>query len=113
VELFVQERAEFREKRKPVYFEHGCKSECQWQKLLEGLVVDGRLRKMPVERIMNVVGDVLYGTMFTNHFLGRTKRFEEQAADINDILFNGVLSAQERTRRADQSPPKRLSKPKT
>ena len=100
VELFIQERAEFRDKRKPVYFEHGCKSECQWKQMLEDLIAAGRLRAVPVERIMTVVGNLLYGTMFTNYFLGPTDSIEQQAADINDVLFNGILSDRERAGRA-------------
>ena len=100
VELFIQERAEFRDKRKPVYFEHGCSSDCQWRQTLEQLIAAGRLRAVPVERIMTVVGNLLYGTMFTNYFLGPTESIEQQAADINDILFNGVLSDRERAGRA-------------
>lgn len=104
VELFIQERAEFRDRRKPVYFEHGCRSECQWQQMLEQLVAVGRLRNVPVERIMTVVGNLLYGTMFTNYFLGTTGSVEQQAADINDVLFNGTLSARERAGRAKNGP---------
>src|SRR3954453_15176535 len=33
VELSIQERAEFREQRKPVYFEHGCSAECPFREL--------------------------------------------------------------------------------
>jgi hypothetical protein len=99
VELFIQERAEFREKRKPVYFEHGCESECHWKGMIERLIADGRLRDVPPERIMTVVGDLLYGTMFTNHLLGRVKPFAEQATDINDVLFHGILSDRERAGR--------------
>ena len=47
---------------------------------------------MPVERVIDVLGDVLYGTMLTNHFAGREKPFEAQAQDILDVVFNGVLS---------------------
>lgn len=99
-ELFIQERAEFREKRKPIYFEKGCRSECHWRGMIEQLITDGRLRRMPPERVMTVAGDLLYGTMFTNHFLGRPRPIEDQAADINDILFNGVLSPRERARQS-------------
>lgn len=100
VELFIQERAEFRDKRKPVYFEDGCKSECQWRQMLERLVAAGRLRDVPTERVMTVVGNLLYGTMFTNYFLGSAGSVEQQAADINDVLFNGILSERERAGRA-------------
>lgn len=45
---------------------------------------------------MAVTSDLLYGTMFTNHFAGRDKPFEEQARDIQDILFRGIFSDSER-----------------
>ena len=67
--------------------------------LLEGLVAAGRVRRMPVERIMNVMGDLVYGTVLTNHIAGRKKSFEEQTADIMEIMFNGILSDGERGRR--------------
>ena len=102
VELFIQERAEFRERRKPVYFEHGCSNEGPWRDLLEGLIAAGRLRKVPTRRIMNVMGDLVYGTMFTNYVAAREQSFEQQAADIIDVVFNGILTDAER-RRTPQS----------
>jgi nicotinamide riboside kinase len=100
VELFIQERAEFRDRPKAIYFEHGCdsKEDCknEWRSSLVGAISKGRLRKIPPERIMAVTSDLLYGTMFTNHFAGRDKPFEEQARDIQDILFRGIFSDSER-----------------
>ena len=96
VELFIQERAEFRDRPKAIYFEHGCENKERWRHTLMTAMAKGRLRKMPVERIMAVTSDLLYGTMFTNHFAGRDKPFEEQAQDIQDVLFRGILSDWER-----------------
>jgi hypothetical protein len=42
---------------------------------------------------MNVVGDCLYGAMFTNHFSNRRIPYERQAADIMDLLMNGVFTS--------------------
>lgn len=104
VELFIQERAEFRDRGKPIYFAQGCeddgKGECAWREMIEQLIAAGRLRDVPVDRVSDVACDLLYGTMFTNHFLGRARPHEEQAAEINDVLFNGILSPRERARRA-------------
>ena len=100
VELFIQEQAEFRDRPKAIYFEHGSvsKDDCknEWRNSLVGAMSKGRLRKIPPERIMAVTSDLLYGTMFTNHFAGRDKPFEEQAKDIQDILFRGIFSDSER-----------------
>ncbi len=53
-----------------------------------------------MERILDVIGDLMYGTMFTNYFAGRNRSPEDQAADILDIAFHGILSDSERSRRA-------------
>ena len=56
-------------------------------------------RQMPVERITDVISDLVYGTMFTNYFTGHRKPPEEQACDILDVVFNGILSESERQRK--------------
>ncbi|UCF34251.1 MAG: TetR/AcrR family transcriptional regulator [Phycisphaerales bacterium] len=91
VELLIQERAEFKDRKKPTYFEHRDANIGRWQALLRRLTEEGRVRDIPVERITDVVGDLLYGTLFTNHFAGRRKSLEEQARDILDIVFEGIL----------------------
>ncbi len=96
VELFIQERAEFKGRRRPIYFQHRDARRGPFRDYLAGLMADGRIRPMPVESVIDVLGDVLYGTMFTNHFAGRDKPFEAQAQDILDVIFNGILSEKER-----------------
>ena len=54
---------------------------------------------MPVERITDVLSDLVYGTMFTNYFTGNQKPFEAQAKDILDVVFHGILSDKERAGR--------------
>jgi AcrR family transcriptional regulator len=99
VELLIQERAEFRDRQQPTYFKHREERRGHWHALLRGLIDAGRLRSIPVERIDDVLGDLVYGTMFTNHFSGRHKSLEDQAGDILDIVFRGILSEPERRRR--------------
>jgi AcrR family transcriptional regulator len=103
VELFIQERAEFRDRKKPVYFERDCADECVWEQSLRDLIATGRVRDVPVERVMTVLGDLVYGTMFTNHFAGRKKPFAEQAADIVDVVFHGILTDVEKRHRASRN----------
>ncbi len=99
VELLMQERAEFKDRKKPTYFEHREVNEKTWQEVLRELASEHRVRDMPVQRITEVVGDLLYGTIFTNHFAGRRKSFEQQAKNILDIVFHGILTDKERVRR--------------
>jgi AcrR family transcriptional regulator len=92
VELFVQERAEFKERRQPIYFQHRDVRRGPWREHFAELIAEGRFRPMPVERVVDVLADVLYGTILTNHFSGRKKPFESQAQDVLDVFFNGVLA---------------------
>lgn len=96
VELLVQERAEFRDRKKPTYFEHRETNQERWRDVFRALIAAGRVRDIPIDRIFDVVGDLLYGTMFTNYFAGRHKPLEAQARDMTDIVFRGFLSDRER-----------------
>lgn len=98
VELLIQERAAFRDRKKPTYFEH---RECNigpWRELFLGLIAAGRVRDVNVDRIMDVLSNLVYGTMFTQHFTGQHKPLEEQARDLIDVCFFGILSDRERQR---------------
>ncbi len=110
VELLMQERAEFKDRKKPTYFQHRDANLGPWKKLYRGLMAEGRVRKMPVDRIIDVVSDLLYGTIFTNYFAGRRKSFSVQAHDAIDIVFHGILGEKERRRRGSARPsPKRAA----
>lgn len=102
-ELQIQERAEFRGRRKPVYFETREARRAPWRDIYRSLIAAGQVRDIPIDRIMDVLGDLVYGTMFTRHFSGRHKPDEEQARDILDIAFHGILTeaGQQRLRHAD------------
>ena len=98
VELLIQERAQFKDRKRPTYFEHREVNVVRWQKLYARLIAEGRVRDLPVERITNVVGNLIYGTMFTNYFIGQAKPVEEQAQEILDIVFRGILTEAELAR---------------
>lgn len=98
VELLIQERAHFRDRKKPTYFEYREANRGRWAELTERVMHEGRIRNMPVDRIMDVIGDLLYGTMFTNYFVGQRRPPAEQAADLFEVAFYGILSDSERQR---------------
>ncbi len=92
VELLVQERAAFRDREPPLYFRHRAERCAPWRDLVDGLVREGVLRDLPAERVTDVIGHALYGTIFTNHFTGSGKSFEDQARDLVDVVFRGILA---------------------
>jgi len=98
VELLMQERAQFKDRTRPTFMEHREVNVQRWRDLYRGLIADGRVRNIPVERISNVIGNLLYGTMFTNYFSGQANSLEDQAQDIIDIAFFGILTDEERRR---------------
>ncbi len=96
VDLMLQERAEFRERRTPTYFLQREAGRARWHGLLRGLIAAGRLRDIPLERIDDVFCDMVYGAMLTNHISGRARPVDEQANGLLDVAFNGILSEAER-----------------
>lgn len=99
VELLIQERAEFKDRKKPTYFAHREANIVRWQELTQALITQGLMRRMPAERITDVVGNLLYGTMFTNFFGGRAKDIAAQAEELLDVVFNGILTPAGKRRR--------------
>jgi AcrR family transcriptional regulator len=98
VELLIQERAQFKDRTKPTYFEHREAHVKRWQDLYRDLIAQERIRDIPVERITDIIGNQLYGTLFTNYFAGSSKTWQQQADDILDVVFNGIISRAERDR---------------
>ncbi len=92
VELLIQERAEFRE-RTSSYFAHGDHARESWRAVLEELMAQGRLRRMPVETVMDTIGDMLYGTIFSDAFSGRPRAGAAAAGRIMDVIMHGILPA--------------------
>ena len=92
VELLIIERAEFRDREQATYFVYSERNHARRKAFIEEGIASGIIRDVPAERILNVVGDCLYGAIFTNHFSNRRIPFERQAMDIIDLLTNGVFN---------------------
>jgi AcrR family transcriptional regulator len=107
VELLIQERANFKDRTKPTYFEHRDANIGTWRELFADLIRAGRVRDLPPRQITDVMSSLVYGTMFTNFFLGgKHESSARQAADIIDIVFHGILNPQRDTPAgAERSPP--------
>lgn len=96
LELLIQERAEFRDRKKPTYLKHREKNIGPWLLLLQALVDEGRVRNLQVETITETISCLLYGTIFTGYFNKSKSNFEEKTIDIVDIVFAGILGDTER-----------------
>lgn len=101
VELLIQERAHFKDRTRPTYIQHREVRGRKWSRLYAEMKAAGRLRDLDPELISDVVGNLIYGTMFTNYFAGPGKPVAEQARDILEVVFRGILSDSERARLDD------------
>jgi AcrR family transcriptional regulator len=99
VELIIQERANFKDRKWPTYFEHRERNVHRWRQMYRDLIAQGRMRDMSVEQISDVLFGAMYGTMFINYFTGQSKPSDVQAHEILDIVFYGILSEKEREHR--------------
>lgn len=100
VELLIQERALFKDRGTPTYFQYRERNIQRWREMYRGLMADGRLRDMPPERISDVVSDLTYGTMCANYFAHRNQDPAEQVEAILDIVWHGILSDSERQKQS-------------
>lgn len=99
VEVLIQERAEFRDRRRPTYYMYRRAHAERWERMYRALMDAGRIRRMPGSRPSAVIGDLLYGVIFTNYFSGKRVRYATRADDVLDVIFHGILTPQEAARR--------------
>jgi AcrR family transcriptional regulator len=104
-ELFFQERVAFHGRETPRYFAGMCEHQSRDEAFLTQLMAAGRLRPVPVEHLLTVVGDLLFGTVLSNHLSGRPADPAAQAAAVVDVLFHGILSDPERKKQHRRAKP--------
>ncbi|MCE2805919.1 MAG: hypothetical protein LW700_12020, partial [Gemmataceae bacterium] len=69
----------------------------------------GRVRDIPVEQILDTMGDLLYGAMFVGYLVGRREEPSAVAARIINIVFGGILTDGERAARQGSTKGKRTN----
>lgn len=104
VELLIQERAIFRDRPQPTFFVYRNARRSRWREIYQSLIDAGRLRNdLPVDDLLDTMSNLLYGTMFTNYFAGRSVPLRQQYKALVEITFRGILSDSERASLQDMS----------
>ena len=82
VELIIQERANFKDRKRPTYFEHRERNIQRWRQLYRDLMAEGRVRAdaRRADLRRRSVG-AIYGTMFINYFTGQAKPSDDSSAE--------------------------------
>jgi AcrR family transcriptional regulator len=99
IELLIQERAIFRDRPRPTFFVYRDARRERWRDFYLQLIAAGRLRNdLAVDDLLDSIGNLLYGTMFTNYFTGRSVPLCQQYRSVLELTFRGMLSDSERQR---------------
>jgi AcrR family transcriptional regulator len=93
IELFVQERAEFRDHPHSTYFEHRRTNIARWSSFMESLMQRGYVRKLQPDWLVETLNQLLYGQILLHHYSKDTKAtLVGRANDILTIFFTGILT---------------------
>lgn len=93
VELLIQERAIFKNRKRPTYFEYRDATRETWRDFYRELIASGLIRSdLPLDGMLDMIGNSLYGTMFTNHFAGRSTSLDEQYEVLLKVIYQGVCT---------------------
>lgn len=111
-ELLAHERAELRDRGRSLYFEHRDRTIEPWRAVVRQLVAEGRLRPLDPRLYTDTVSDILYGWALASRFGGKRAAIEVRARELLDLLFEGILSDEERTRRRRRTAPRTREKKK-
>lgn len=92
VELFIQERAEFRDCTKPLYFLYKDAERQGWMALFQVMEDGGCLRPGSAEAALEALGYLLYGFVLSIKDLGSARPAEAVFEEIFELYLRGVLS---------------------
>jgi AcrR family transcriptional regulator len=92
VELLIEERALFRDRRPSLFFEHDEDRKCEWADRLQAMIDAGTIRNIPVPEIQDTISRFVFGAMFFNYFEGNRKSLADESHAMFDVLFNGLLA---------------------
>ncbi len=96
IELLIQERANFKDRKTQTYFEHRANNRAFWKGIYQNLIETGRIViSMQLDQFLDFVGTLLYGTMFTQRYDTRASTINAKTTQLLEFVFRGVLSAQE------------------
>ncbi|WP_290649118.1 TetR/AcrR family transcriptional regulator [Aquisalimonas sp.] len=91
VELFIQERAEFKDRDMPMYFVRAERDRPEWNVLFDQLKEQGRMRAMDSAGVSQILADTLYGTVLAHRMTGATDSLVERADTVVDFMLHGIL----------------------
>jgi len=90
-ELFVHESAEFRRVGQPRYFAYSDMRRQAWIDVYQQLIDSGRCRVNDPQQMLDVIGNLAYGSVLVNRISGRNESLDVIADQLLDMILFGVL----------------------
>ncbi|WP_051235563.1 TetR/AcrR family transcriptional regulator [Marinimicrobium agarilyticum] len=90
-ELFVQERAEFRDKAASLYFAYASEGRESWRGLFEEIAATYPLRPIDLEELMNICGDLMHGAVVKSQCPLDRKPLSERFETLFDVYLHGIM----------------------
>lgn len=91
IELFVHESAEFRRVGQPRYFAYSDMRRQAWINVYQQLIDSGRCRIDDPQQMLDVVGNLAYGSVLVNRISGRNESLDDIADRLLDMILFGVM----------------------
>lgn len=92
IELLMLERAKFRDRDGPTYLAQRRAELSHWRVLIEKLIADGYFRSMPIECMLDMLANLIYGAIFLNRFHENRSDLSTQSHAILDVLMSGYAT---------------------
>jgi AcrR family transcriptional regulator len=92
VELLIEERALFRDRRPSLFFEYDESRRSEWASRLQAMIDAGVIRDIPVREIQDTLSRFVFGAMFFNYFEGNRRPLADESQVMFDVLFQGLLT---------------------
>lgn len=91
VELFIQERAEFRGRVMPLYFVYTEAHRDEWASVMQALADSGRMKASDVETAVETIGYLLYGFVLSKTAVCDRTPLSKSFDDVLHLVLHGLL----------------------
>jgi len=95
IEIFQQERGEFRDEFKPTYLVYRDANIGRMEVVLRDAISRGIVRPMDAAGASRLLSELLYGIIQT-HYMSKSRCLADRADEVLDLYFNGILTARGR-----------------
>lgn len=96
IELLMHERAKFKDRESPTYLAQRASDASLWKSLMEKLIAKGYFRPMDIDKMLDLLANLIYGAIFLNRFHENRSNLSAQTVDILNVLMNGFATDEAR-----------------